>query len=88
LADKYASRDDLLYDRSMKLDTGQLQDDLRQIASEFETLVKSTLGAIGGREFRQGARTADRYVRDNTWAAVAVAAAAAFLVGVLMTRRK
>jgi|GEM_PF-3512663 len=72
----------------MSLDTGQLKDGLRQIASEFETLVKSTLAAIGGREFRQGARVADRYVRDNTWVAVAVAAAAAFLVGVLMTRRK
>jgi hypothetical protein len=88
LADKYAINDDLLYDQPMGLDTGQLKDDLRQMASEFETLVKATLGAIGSREFRQGARAADRYVRDNTWAAVAVAAAAAFLVGVLMTRRK
>jgi ElaB/YqjD/DUF883 family membrane-anchored ribosome-binding protein len=88
LADKYAIRDDLLYDRPMSFDTGQLKDDLQRIAREFEQLVKSTLGGIGGREFKHGARVADRYVRDNTWAAVAVAAAAAFLVGVLMTRRK
>lgn len=72
----------------MSFDTGQLKDDLQQIAREFESLMKSTLGAIGSREFRHGARVADRYVRDNTWAAVAVAAAAAFLVGVLMMRRR
>ncbi|HEY2418156.1 MAG TPA: hypothetical protein VGH84_09560 [Steroidobacteraceae bacterium] len=72
----------------MSADHGQIKDDLRQLASEFEALVKSTLGALGSREFRQGARAADRYVRDNTWAAVAVTAAAAFLVGVLMTRRR
>jgi ElaB/YqjD/DUF883 family membrane-anchored ribosome-binding protein len=72
----------------MSADHGQIKEDLRQLASEFEALVKSTLGALGSREFRQGARAADRYVRDNTWATVAVTAAAAFLVGVLMTRRR
>jgi ElaB/YqjD/DUF883 family membrane-anchored ribosome-binding protein len=88
LADKHAIRDDLLYDRQMSYDTGQLKDDLQRIVSEFEKLVKNAVGAIGGREFKHGARVADRYVRDNTWAAVAVAAAAAFLVGVLVSRRK
>jgi len=31
---------------------------------------------------------ADGYVRDNTWAAIAVAAAAGVLIGVLLARRK
>jgi ElaB/YqjD/DUF883 family membrane-anchored ribosome-binding protein len=72
----------------MGFDTGQLKDDLQRIASEFEALLKSSLGGIGSRQLRQGARAADRYVRDNTYAAIVVAAAAAFMVGVLMTRRK
>jgi hypothetical protein len=88
IADKYAISGDLLYDLPMSFDTGQLKDALQQIASEFEALVKSTLGGIGSRQLRHGARAADRYVRDNTYAAIAVVAAAAFMVGVLMTRRK
>jgi ElaB/YqjD/DUF883 family membrane-anchored ribosome-binding protein len=40
-----------------------------------------------GREFKQGARLADRYVHDNAWLAVGVAAAAAFLLGVFAARR-
>lgn len=72
----------------MSYDSGLLRDDLQKIVTEFEKLVKGALGNIGGREFRQGARVADRYVRDHTWAAVAVAAAAAFVVGVMMSRRK
>jgi ElaB/YqjD/DUF883 family membrane-anchored ribosome-binding protein len=30
----------------------------------------------------------DDYLRDNTWTVVALAAAAAFVAGVLLTRRK
>lgn len=36
---------------------------------------------------KHGARRADRYVRDNPWPAIGVAAAAAFLLGVLLSRR-
>lgn len=36
---------------------------------------------------KQGARRADRYVRENPWPAIGIAAAAAFLLGVLLSRR-
>jgi ElaB/YqjD/DUF883 family membrane-anchored ribosome-binding protein len=36
---------------------------------------------------QQGARRADRYVRDNPWPAIGIAAGAAFLLGVLLSRR-
>ena len=36
---------------------------------------------------KHGARRADRYVRDNPWPAIGVAAAAAFLLGVMISRR-
>jgi ElaB/YqjD/DUF883 family membrane-anchored ribosome-binding protein len=108
-----AIRRDLLYDRGanhamespMREDTGHLIDDLQQLVSEFEKLVKAARGAIGDQgddvaeqvreslvdardRLRAGARAFDGYLRDNTWAALAVAAAAAFMVGVLMARRK
>lgn len=37
---------------------------------------------------RQGARRADRYVRDNPWPAIGIAAAAAFVFGLVLSRRK
>jgi ElaB/YqjD/DUF883 family membrane-anchored ribosome-binding protein len=40
-----------------------------------------------GREFGDGARAADRYVRDHAWTAIGIAAAAAFLVGLMAARR-
>lgn len=46
-----------------------LKDDVRQLLSEFERLLKNTL-------------------RDNTLAALAVAAAAGFIAGLLLTRRR
>jgi ElaB/YqjD/DUF883 family membrane-anchored ribosome-binding protein len=48
---------------------GPLKDDVRQLLSEFEQLLKTVL-------------------RDNTLAAIAVAAAAGFVAGVLLTRRR
>lgn len=36
---------------------------------------------------KHGARRADRYVRDNPWPVIGVAAAAAFLLGVILSRR-
>lgn len=41
-----------------------------------------------GAGFKQGARAADRYVHENAWTAVGVAAAAAFLLGVLAASRR
>jgi ElaB/YqjD/DUF883 family membrane-anchored ribosome-binding protein len=37
---------------------------------------------------KHGARRADRYVRDNPWPAIGMVAAGAFLLGVLLTRRR
>ena len=39
------------------------------------------------RNVKRNARRADRYVHDNPWPAIGVAAAAAFLLGVLLSRR-
>jgi ElaB/YqjD/DUF883 family membrane-anchored ribosome-binding protein len=40
------------------------------------------------REFRAGARALDGYLRENTWAVLALAAASACLLGMLVTRRR
>jgi ElaB/YqjD/DUF883 family membrane-anchored ribosome-binding protein len=36
---------------------------------------------------REAARDTDRYVRDNPWKAVGIAAGIAFVIGVLVSRR-
>jgi ElaB/YqjD/DUF883 family membrane-anchored ribosome-binding protein len=36
---------------------------------------------------REAARDTDRYVRDNPWKAVGIAAGVAFVIGVLVSRR-
>jgi ElaB/YqjD/DUF883 family membrane-anchored ribosome-binding protein len=89
----------------MREDTGHLIDDIQQLVTEFEKLVKVARGAIGDQSdgvaeqmreslddardrLKAGARVVDGYLRDNTWAVVAVAAAAAFVIGALLTRRK
>jgi ElaB/YqjD/DUF883 family membrane-anchored ribosome-binding protein len=109
----FALARDLLYDcRSihameprMREDTGHLIDDLQQLVSEFEKLVRAARGAVSdhgddvAEQVREslgdardrlaaGARAFDGYLRDNTWAALAVTTAAAFMVGVLLARRK
>jgi ElaB/YqjD/DUF883 family membrane-anchored ribosome-binding protein len=38
-------------------------------------------------DVKRSARSADRLVRDNPWPAIGIAAAAAFLLGVLLSRR-
>lgn len=45
------------------------------------------LGREFGRELGDGARAADRYVRDHVWTAIGVTAALAFLAGLLAARR-
>lgn len=40
-----------------------------------------------GREFKRGVRTAERYVEDNRWVVIGVAAGASFLLGMLVARR-
>jgi ElaB/YqjD/DUF883 family membrane-anchored ribosome-binding protein len=40
-----------------------------------------------GREFGDSARTADRYAHDHVWTAIGMAAAAAFVLGLMAARR-
>jgi len=86
----------------MRHDGGPLMNDLQQLLREFDKLVKAARGeqtedvAEHVREgldnardrLKTGARVVDDYLRDNTWTVVALAAAAAFVAGVLLTRRK
>jgi ElaB/YqjD/DUF883 family membrane-anchored ribosome-binding protein len=37
---------------------------------------------------KHGAQRADRYLRDNPWPAIGIVAAGAFLLGVLLSRRR
>ena len=39
------------------------------------------------REATRGARAADHYVRDNAWMSIGIAAAVAFFLGAMITRR-
>ena len=39
------------------------------------------------RALKRGARSADRYAREHPWQAIAIAAAAAFIVGALLVSR-
>jgi ElaB/YqjD/DUF883 family membrane-anchored ribosome-binding protein len=56
----------------------------RERLADFETL----LGRDLPREVQRGVRTADRYVHDNAWMAIGVAAAVGFLVGILSADRR
>jgi ElaB/YqjD/DUF883 family membrane-anchored ribosome-binding protein len=40
------------------------------------------------RRAREAARDTDRYVRDNPWKAVGIAAGVAFIIGVLVSSRR
>jgi ElaB/YqjD/DUF883 family membrane-anchored ribosome-binding protein len=54
----------------------------RQVGDKFkewQQRAKETAKNVGG--------TSDRYVRDNTWTAIAVAAVAGCLLGFLLTNR-
>ena len=64
-----------------------------QARAKFESRlneIKSSMSDIQSVAFdryRQAAENADRYVRDNPWQAVGVAAAVGILIGFLTTRR-
>lgn len=55
---------------------------LHQARTRLEDLEDDTL-----EKARRAAGDADRYVRDNPWQSIAVAAGVAFLLGVLVSRR-
>jgi ElaB/YqjD/DUF883 family membrane-anchored ribosome-binding protein len=56
--------------------------DLKQLLGEFEGTLTSVL-----EEIKREAGVVDGLVRDNVWAAVAIAAAAGFLFGAIARRR-
>ena len=65
-------------------DAGErVKDTLARAREKIEDL-ESTLR----REVRQGAKAADRYVHSNPWASIGIAAAVAFIVGALVSRRE
>jgi ElaB/YqjD/DUF883 family membrane-anchored ribosome-binding protein len=55
---------------------------LREARSKLEELQDEALSRA-----RHAAGEADRYVRDNPWQSIGIAAGLAFLVGVLVSRR-
>jgi ElaB/YqjD/DUF883 family membrane-anchored ribosome-binding protein len=62
---------------------GEVRDGLDQAHDRLASIEARVV-----RDLKHGARVADGYVRDNTWAAIAVAAAAGALIGVLLAHRK
>ncbi|MGE0582623.1 MAG: YqjD family protein [Steroidobacteraceae bacterium] len=71
--------------------TGEAAQRLRERVEATVKSARSRLASIEG-DARvltdQAADTADRYVRGNPWAAVAIAAAAGVIVGTLLSRRR
>jgi ElaB/YqjD/DUF883 family membrane-anchored ribosome-binding protein len=64
----------------------ELTDDARQRAQESLHALRGQLNEIE-RDLKGRAELVDGYVRDNPWAAVAIAGGVALLVGLLMGRR-
>jgi ElaB/YqjD/DUF883 family membrane-anchored ribosome-binding protein len=63
---------------------------LRTRAQQTLTEAKAKLAQLDDdmvRQAKDAARTADRYVRDNPWGAVGIAAAAGVVIGLLISRR-
>jgi ElaB/YqjD/DUF883 family membrane-anchored ribosome-binding protein len=63
---------------------------LRTRAQQTLTEAKAKLAQLDDdmvRQAKDAARTADRYVRDNPWGAVGIAAAAGIVIGLLISRR-
>ena len=69
------------------IDRDKLLDDLRVVASDVEELLRATANQTGDRVNEARAREAERYVQDNPWQAVGIAAGVAFLLGYLIGRR-
>lgn len=63
---------------------------LRAKAQQTLTDAKTKLARLDDdmvQQAKDAAKTADRYVRDNPWGAVGIAAAAGVLIGLLISRR-
>ena len=76
--------------RRAATETGQRASDLlAQVAAKLES-ARSTLRELPEQAMERAtaaARDTDDYVRDKPWQAIGVAAAVAFLIGVLVSRR-
>jgi ElaB/YqjD/DUF883 family membrane-anchored ribosome-binding protein len=71
-------------------ETGDRARDLRSQVESKLLAAKLRLQELEGQaldQARYAARATDDYVHDNPWAAIGVAAAVGFAVGLLMTRR-
>jgi ElaB/YqjD/DUF883 family membrane-anchored ribosome-binding protein len=60
----------------------QASHELKKLIGEFEHMLDAAL-----REIKSETRAVDRYVHDNAWVAVGIAAAAGFVFGCLVGRR-
>lgn len=65
-----------------------------QARAKFEQRLSDLKGTMADAQsaafdkYKQAAETTDRYVRDNPWQAIGVAAAVGILIGFLTTRRQ
>ncbi|HEV7632855.1 MAG TPA: DUF883 family protein [Steroidobacteraceae bacterium] len=69
---------------------GERVSEARQRAEQTLRATRLRLGELEGEAMeraREAAGEADRYVRENPWQSIGIAAGVAFLVGVLISRR-
>ncbi len=69
---------------------GEKVDQARQRAQESVKLARERLGELEGElrvRAREAARTTDRYVHENPWGAIGMAAGIGFILGLLSGRR-
>jgi ElaB/YqjD/DUF883 family membrane-anchored ribosome-binding protein len=69
---------------------GEKVDQARQRAEESVRVARERLGELDGElrvRAREAARTTDRYVHENPWGAIGMAAGVGFILGLLSGRR-
>lgn len=69
---------------------GEKVDQARQRAEESVKVARERLGELDGElrvRAREAARTTDRYVHENPWGAIGMAAGIGFMLGLLSGRR-
>lgn len=77
----------------LKATAGQAGDHIDEVRSRAERAVRGARHRLADLEDDAIAKTrhavgeADRYVRDNPWQSIGIAAGVAFLLGVLVSRR-
>lgn len=77
----------------LRATAGQVGDRVQEARTQAEASVRQARERIGELErtvagqAKAAAREADRYVRDNPWQALGIAAGVAFLAGMLVARK-